>query len=166
MRYRLLKSQQNRINKGASLIEMVVGLMVVIPIMLLLIDLVLIVLAVQFNDHAAREADRLAASGDPSQALLRAQACIDRINKNSGGYISNVTLKKLSFSPATLLATEAALIPYGGVVQGSVTVKTQVTVLPFGLAFINNKPLLFDSAQTCPITYDVPNTAGGVTVPP
>ena len=156
----------NRKKRGASIIEMVTGLIVVIPVILLLIDLVLITLGVQINDHAAREADRLAASGDPSQAQSRAQAVIDRINKNTGGYVSNVTLKSLNFNPTNLLATEASLIPYGGVVQGSVTVNTQVTVTPIAISCVYSGPYTFQSSQTCPITYDVPNTAGGQPIPP
>jgi Flp pilus assembly protein TadG len=160
--YRLV----NRKEHGVSVIEMVVGLIVVIPLMIFLIDVMLITLGVQVNDHAAREAVRLAASGDPSQAQSRAQAVIDRLNTNSAGYVSNVTLKSLTFNPTTLLATEASLIPYGGVIQGSVTVITQVTITPIALSYVYVGPLNFQSSQTCPITYDVPNTAGGQPVPP
>jgi Flp pilus assembly protein TadG len=156
----------NRNRKGVSVIEMVVGLLVVIPVVLLLVDVLLITLGVQVNDHDAREAVRLAASGDPSQAQFRAQAVIDRLNKSSSGYVSNVTLKSLTFSPTNLLATEASLIPYGGVIQGSVTVITQVTITPVAISYVYSGPFNFQSSQTCPITYDVPNTAGGQPVPP
>ncbi len=155
-----------RKKEGASILEMVVGLMVVIPVMLLLIDLVLITLGVQINDHAAREADRLAASGDPNQAVSRAQAVIDRLNKSTGGYVSKLTLKSLTFAPTDLLTTEAALVPYGGVVQGSVTVNTEVTVTPIAISCVYSGPYTFQSSQTCPITYEVPNTAGGQPVAP
>ena|ERR1700733_7950249 len=155
-----------RKRKGVTILEMVVGLIVVIPVMLLLIDLVLITLGVQINDHAAREADRLAASGDPTQALSRAQAVIDRLNKSSGGYVSKLNLKSLTFTPANLLTTEASLIPYGGVIQGSVTVNTEVTITPIAISYVYSGPFVFQSSQTCPVTYDVPNTAGGQPVPP
>ena len=155
-----------RKKQGVTILEMVVGLIVLIPVILLLIDLVLITLGVQINDHAAREADRLAASGDPVQALARAQAVIDRIAKSTGGYVSKLTLKSLTFTPANLLTTESSLVPYGGVIQGSVTVRTEVTVTPIAISYVWTGPFVFDSEQTCPITYDVPNTAGGQAIPP
>jgi hypothetical protein len=145
---------------------MVVGLMVVIPVVLVIIDFILMNLAVQINDSAAREADRLAASGDPSQAVSRAQCVVKRINQSMAGYVSNVTLKSVTFNPTTLLATEASLIPYGGIVQGTVTVNTQVTVTPVLICYVYSGPFTFQSSQTCPITYNIPNTAGGQPVPP
>jgi len=145
---------------------MVCGLIVVIPIMLTLIDLVLITLAQQVNDNAAREADRIAAAGDPAQAQSRAQQVINRINAGTAGYVSNVTLKALTFTPSNLLTTEAGLIPYGGLIQGSVTVNTTVTVNPIAVSFFHNGPFVFQAQQTCPVTFNVPNTAGGQPVPP
>jgi hypothetical protein len=152
--------------RGVTILEMFVGLIIFIPVVLLLIDLVLITIGVQINDHAAREADRLAASGDPTQANSRAQRVIDRISKSTAGYVSKLTLKSLTFNPANLLATEATMIPYGGVIQGTVTVNTQVTVTPILISHFCTAPFVFESSQSCPITYDVPNTAGGQVVPP
>src|ERR1700679_985003 len=117
-----------RRRRAATLVEMVCGLMVTIPVVITLIDFILMGLSQQINDSAAREADRLAASGDPATAQSRAQRVITRINASTAGYVSNVTLISVTFNPTTLLTTEAALVPYGGVVQGSVTVITQVTV--------------------------------------
>jgi hypothetical protein len=145
---------------------MVAGLLVVIPIVLVLIDFILMNLAVQINDSAAREADRIAASGDPNTAQSRAQVVVNRINQSMTGYVSNVTLVSVTFSPAGLLATEASLAGYGGVLQGYVTVITQVTVTPILISHISSGPFTFQASQTCPITYNVPNTAGGVIVPP
>ena len=161
-----LKERIQRQKKAVTVLEMVIGLIIVIPILLLLIDLVLITLAVQINDNAAREASRMAASGDPNLAQSRAQQVVNRINQNTSGFASNVTLVSVTFNPTTLLATEAALIPYGGVVQGSVTVQTQVTVTPIVVSYVYSGPLNFNSSQTCPVTYNVPNTAGGQTISP
>src|ERR1700691_5921894 len=120
-----------RNRKAASVAEMVWGFMICIPIVLLLIDFTLMNLAQQINDSAAREADRLAASGDPSQAATRAQVVVNRINQSMAGYVSNVTLQNVIFNPTNLLTTEAALwitppsgstpgVSYGGVIQGYV----------------------------------------------
>lgn len=162
-------NRQIRNRKAVTILEMVMGLIVVIPLILILIDMVLIGLAVQVNDNAAREADRVAASGDPNQAAARAQQVITRLNANTGGFCSNLTLapvNPVTFSPSNLLTVESSLVPYGGVVQGSVTVQTQVTVRPFVISIVNGGPYVFQSKQTCPVTYVVPNTAGGQAVPP
>jgi hypothetical protein len=155
-----------RKKSAVTVLEMVMGLIVVIPVILLLVDLTLITLAVQINDSAAHEAGRMAASGDPFQAQLRAQRVIDRMNKSSAGYISNITLVSLAFNPSSLLASVGTMVPYGGIVEGSVTVKTQATVTPMLISFVYAGPINFQSAQTCPITFNVPNTAGGQPIAP
>src|SRR5271170_7246860 len=121
---------------AVTVLEMVMGLMVVIPVILLLVDMTLITLSVQINDSAAHEAGRMAASGDPAQALSRAQCVIDRINQSSAGYVSNITLVSLTFSPASVLATEAGMVPYGGVVDGTVTVNTQAKITPILISYV------------------------------
>jgi Flp pilus assembly protein TadG len=152
--------------RAVTLLEMVMGLIVLMPVLLMVMDLTVITLAVQINDNAARESVRLAASGDPSQAQARAQQVIARINAGTSGYVSNITLSQLTFNPANLLVSAAALVPYGGVITGSVTVQTQATVTPFVVQYVCPGPYLFNSAQTCPVTYTVPNTAGGQTIAP
>ncbi|MDR3611982.1 MAG: TadE/TadG family type IV pilus assembly protein [Candidatus Obscuribacterales bacterium] len=166
MRKKPFSGISKRNTKAASLIEMAMGLIVLLPVLLTIMDLTVITLAVQINDNAAREAVRLAASGDPGQAQARAQQVIARINKSTSGYVSNITLTALTFKPTTLLANAVALVPYGGTISGSVTVQTQATVTPFVVQYVYPGPYNFNSAQTCPITYTVPNTAGGQTIAP
>lgn len=157
---------KTRSAKAVTLLEMAMGLIVLLPVLLMVMDLTVITLAQQINDNAAREAVRLAASGDPSQAMVRAQQVLARINKGTSGYVSNITMTALTFAPANLLTSAAALVPYGGTITGSVTVKTQATVTPFVVQYVYPGPYTFNSAQTCPVTYTVPNTAGGQTVAP
>ena len=152
--------------RAVTILEMVIGLIIVIPIVLVIIDFILMNLAVQINDSAAREADRMAASGDPTQALDRAQRVVTRLNASTAGFASNITLVSVIFNPADLIAKEAALVPYGGVVQGDVTVKTKVTVTPVVIQYCYSGPYTFQAIQTCPMTYNVPNTAGGQPVAP
>lgn len=155
-----------RKNRAVTVIEMVVGLIVVIPIMLLLIDATLLTLAVQINDNAAREAVRMAAAGDPQSAQSRALQVVKRINASTSGYVSNVKLASLTFNPSNLLSTESQLLKYGGVVQGSVNVQTEVKVTPIVISYVYSGPMIFRSSQTCPVTYNVPNTAGGQPIAP
>ena len=99
--------------------------------------------------------------GDPAQAQLRAQEAITRISHSTGGYASSLQMSSFTFTPTTLLTQEAAMTKYGGILRGSVTVNTQVTVTPIAVSFYTNGPVTFHAQQTCPITYSVPNTAGG-----
>jgi hypothetical protein len=146
---------------GVSTIELVIGLIIAVPVILLLVDLALVVFAVQVNDSTAREAARVAASGDPQFAQQRASMIIDKANAGSSGIISNFKLVSVTFSPTDLLADEARLVPLGGTINGTVSIKTQVDVKPFAVEFAYSakSPLQFVSQQTFPFTYNVPNTA-------
>jgi len=152
-----------RKRKGQSIIELAVGLIALIPIVLVIFDLAVIVIAVQINDSTCREAARVAASGKPGDQNSRAQAVVNRANAKSTGMLSNF---KLVGTPASTVtqANADALAPYGGSLNGTVTVTTQVDVKPFVVQVVYNgtSPLTFRSQQTFPITYVVPNTSVGV----
>ncbi len=144
--------------KGSSLLELSVGLIVLIPVILVLFDLCVIVLNVQVNDSTCREAARVAASGNPLDAQARAMAIINRANSSPSSMLSNFTLVSLD---STVTAQDiAALGTYGGPVKGTVTVTTQVDVRPFIVQYVfsGKTPLHFNSKQSFPCTYLVPNT--------
>jgi Flp pilus assembly protein TadG len=157
------RTRPRRKSKGQSIIELAVGLIALIPIVLVLFDLAVIVIAVQVNDSTCREAARVAASGRPADQPSRAQAVINRANAKTAGMLSNFTLVG---TPATTVTQTQAdlLIPYGGSLNGTVTVTTEVDVKPFVVQVVYNgtSPLKFRSQQTFPITYVVPNTSVGV----
>jgi len=152
-----------RKRRGQSIIELAVGLIALIPIVLVIFDLAVIVIAVQINDSTCREAARVAASGKPSDQQSRAQAVVNRANAKTAGMLSNFQLIGTPTSTVTQ-ATADALAPYGGSLNGTVTVVTQVDVKPFVVQVVYNGsgPLQFRSQQTFPITYVVPNTSVGV----
>ena len=144
---------------GQSLMELAVGLCVLIPVMLVVFDLAMIVLAVQQNDALCREAARAAASGDPNTIKQRATAVVAQANKKAAGMMANYQLVSLtSTASATYLAS---LGQYGGPVNATVTAQTQVDVKPFVVQYAYNgkSPLQFKSQQTFPFTYVVPNTS-------
>ena len=153
--------------RGQSIIELSVGLMALIPIMLVIFDLAVIVIGVQINDSTCREAARVAASGDPMQAKARAAAVVVRANAKANGMLSNFTLTSVNAlnantPPAAITQSDMdKLKPYGGSVQGSVTVQTEVDVKPFvvQMAYNGKSPLKFSAKQTFPFTYVVPNQA-------
>jgi Flp pilus assembly protein TadG len=148
--------KRNR-KRGQSIIELAVGLMALIPIVLVVFDLAVIVIGVQINDSTCREAARVAASGNPSDATARATAVIARANLRTSGMLSNFALKKVT-SAVTSDLTQ--LTAYGGPVQGTVTIETQVDIRPFVVQFAYNgqSPLQFRSRQSFPYTYVFPNT--------
>jgi hypothetical protein len=91
----------------------------------------------------------------------RAQAVIARANARAAGMLSNF---KLVTNPPISTVTQAqadALKPYGGALNGTVTVQTEVEVRPFVVqaAYNGQSPLKFRSQQSFPITYVVPNIA-------
>ncbi len=147
--------------KGQSIVELAIGLIALIPIVLVVFDLAVIVIGVQINDSTCREAARVAASGAPKDQASRAKAVVARANARSAGMLSNF---KLITDPPISTVTQAqadALNPYGGALNGNVTVQTEVEVRPFVVqaAYNGQSPLKFRSQQSFPITYVVPNSA-------
>jgi len=144
---------------GQSATELCMGLIVLIPLILVLFDLSVIVLGVQLNDATCREAARVAALGDPTSCTTRAQAVINRANNQGSSMLSNFQL--ISCNSTVSAADIAALQPYGGPVSGEVKVTTKVDIRPFvvHLVYTGSSPLHFQSVQTYPFTYTVPNQA-------
>jgi Flp pilus assembly protein TadG len=144
--------------RGQSIIELAVGLMALIPIVLVIFDLAVIVIGVQINDSTCREAARVAASGNPTDATDRATSVVARANLRTSGMLNNFVLQKVT-SAVTSDLTQ--LGKYGGPVQGTVTVETEVDIKPFVVQFAYNgqSPLKFRSRQSFPYTYVFPNTS-------
>jgi hypothetical protein len=144
---------------GQSATELCGGLIVLVPLILVLFDLSVIVLGVQLNDQTCREAARVAALGDPTSASTRAQAVIGRANRQGSSMLSNFQLINCNSSVSAAQIT--AMQPYGGPVSGTVSVTTEVDIRPFVvyLVYTGSSPLHFQSVQTYPFTYTVPNSA-------
>lgn len=138
-----------RKRSAQSTIELIAGVIVLIPIVFALIDLSIIVLAAFKNDSICREACRAAASGDPSQASRLAQAEIDKYN-TPGGFAKF----KLAAPPS---AQNVEMPPSGhGLVSGSVCVQTQAEIhAPFIVGFFA-PTFTADSTQSFPYTYSIP----------
>lgn len=123
-------------NRGHSLVELVVGLFILVPVALILIDLVILITGMEINDNVCREAARLVAAGDPVTASSRAMSVIDAANGHSPGIISDFRLLDVKLYPATLVAQEASLQPYGGTLVGSVTISTTSNIHLFVVSWI------------------------------
>jgi hypothetical protein len=147
---------------GQSLIEVTVGIIVLIPAVLVLLDLAFVIYGVERNDSACQNAARAAASGPPAEAQARAQTALDRVNGNCpGGIVSSFQLvlpleMKISRQPMPERDEYTGqLICHGGPVIGSATVSTEVEVRPFLVHYIctGKTPLKFRATQTFPISY-------------
>jgi Flp pilus assembly protein TadG len=152
--------------RGTSLIEVSLGLVVLIPVVLVLIDLSMTFLAVQANDAICRKAARTAASGDPARATIRAISVIQHEN-NSGGSMRRFSL----IGPVDVQITSQPFIRFdsnldravnpGGPVNGTAKVTTEVEVKPLVVQlFFNSSTMRFQTHQTCPISYIQPATDG------
>ncbi len=145
-----------RRRSGSSLVELAVGLMALIPIVLVVVDLCVIVIAVQVNEATCREAARVAATGSPMDAQTRAMSIIDHANTRQSGLFSDYSLVSLvsNVNPVEF----KALTLSGGPVKGTVTVQTDVAVHPFVVQWVyqGQSPLHFRAQQTFPFTYVVP----------
>jgi hypothetical protein len=144
--------------RGQSIVELAVGLMALIPIVLVVFDLAVIVIGVQINDSTCREAARVAASGDPKDAQDRAGAVVARANQRAAGMLSNFVLKTVTTNVTSDLTQ---LAKYGGPVQGTILIETEVDIKPFVVqfAYSGHSPLTFRSRQSFPFTYVFPNTS-------
>lgn len=151
-------------NRGQSIIELVCGLIILVPLTLVLFDLAAIVLCVQTNDSTCRDAARAAASGPPDTSMQsRAQAVVARANNRTGGVmVSNYKLINVNSSAGTI---SNVIQTYGGAVSGTVTVTTSVDVRPFivSIVYSGGQPLTFQSKQTFPFTYVYPNVSTSTT---
>lgn len=139
-------------NKGQGIVELVAGIIVVVPIVLLLVDLGSLVIGVTSGDNVCREAARLASIGDPSQVQQRAQQVINEANASKGGIIVNYTLNQAAAQNVQIPPAAS-----GGVVQGNVSVDSSITVAPpFILkAMAGNGSFVFSSHQSFPITFTI-----------
>jgi hypothetical protein len=163
------KSRPQARTTGQSLIELVVGLLALIPIVLAILDLAVIVIAVQMNDSTCREAARVAASGPPDTQDIqqRSGAIIARANQRGIGMMSNFQLISATSTASSSYLNGPQINngqTFGGPVNGTVTVVTEVDVRPFIVQWCYSgvTPLRFRSSQTFPITYVIPNTVGSV----
>ncbi|HMY03648.1 MAG TPA: hypothetical protein PKA48_09850 [Candidatus Obscuribacter sp.] len=148
--------------RGQSSVELVAGLIILVPIVLVLFDLAVIVLGVQINDSTCREAARVASIGDPTDCDKRARAVVARANAQGSSMLSNFQMFSCT-STVTPAQVNAMKLNFGGPVSGTVTVVTRVDIHPFVVhyAYSGGAPITFQATQTYPFTYVVPNTAGG-----
>src|ERR1700709_1580743 len=120
---------------GQSLVEVVTGLVVIIPIVLALMVFVAVIYAISLNEAACRNAARAAAAGNPGEAKDRAQLIIAQANSGQfNSYFAHFAVVEpirsvITAQPALQIDAETDK-PFnpGGLVSGNVSVTTEVEV--------------------------------------
>lgn len=144
--------------RAQSMIELVVGLAILVPIVLILIDIGTLIIGSAMNSDICREAARAAANGAPDQVITgtpraRAEAVINRKKQMESG---NVSLK----TPIRMweqLREPLPSAPFGGPVDGEVTVQTTATVRPpFLVRAIVPNGVDLVASQSYPYTWIMP----------
>jgi hypothetical protein len=150
---------KSRNGKAQSIIELVVGLIFIVPILLFLVDIGTIIIGVNVNDNVCREAARAASIGPPSaitsgEPKRRAELVVAK-------HIANGAVKM----KPTVTVTEAfnsALpqAPFGGPIDGEVTIETQCDVHPPFLisTVVGPGGINFKARNTFPYTWIMPPT--------
>ena len=149
-------------SKGQSLIELTAGLMILIPIVLLCIDCGTLFLGLTVNNSACRDACRAAAAGQPGQlaAGTRTLAAGDEPYKRSATvvrkcYKANGAIRlDPNITVTETIRAPVPAAPYGGAVDGEVTVETQVDIYPpFLIGYMMPAGVILTTRQTFPYTW-------------
>lgn len=159
--------QNRKRNSGSSAVELVAGIIVLIPVFFFILDVGVCIMAAMTNDTICREAARAAAGGRPenfsngSGAALNKDS-LDRAkqlvkNSKTGGYISK--LKLIEENSHTYWTGEKdPSVPRpdkqgGGPWGGQYWVTTEVVVsLPASVPNILPSSCTFQSRQAFPMT--------------
>ncbi len=150
---------KTRKTAAQSFVELIVGCMIFIPIILVLVDIVVCVMANSVNDACCRDAARVAANTDPTQQDLvtsRAQAVVSRSYKG-GGYIVGPVL--VGANPIIRSKPDSNT---GGPFDAEVDVTTKITAnMPAYFPGLTPASMDFKSEQRFPVTYILPASSTG-----
>ena len=142
-----------RKQKGQEIIELLIGLLVLIPIALVLTDGIVLLSAKQLVDRAARDACRAASTGNPTPATATSRATQVLKTYKPGGYLSGLALVGSPvFNPATPVPN-----PGGHFYNGTVALQVQVTAtLPASIPPLPKTQDIKSQPIAMPITYCSP----------
>jgi len=149
----------NKRRKGASLVELGAGAIVLVPIFLYGLDYASIFLAQQFGTNVCRDAARAAAAGPPTmycingssdahRPRMRAKQVIDRSSNSA----STIRVEP-NFKFYEHLDPPLPQAPFGGPVNGWVRVRTTAGLNPPFQLPMGPKYVAIDQELTFPITW-------------
>jgi hypothetical protein len=157
--------------RGQSLIELVAGALIAVPMLLGLMDCGVILIGVGANDLACRDAARAAASGPPGllapgtrtvsgagAPVTRAKQVLNRIY-NLG---IPVKLRDDLLSVRENIWAPVPSVPEGGSINGTVDISSTIDIYPpFIVGFVTHGSVSMHSRHSFPYTYVVPATTSG-----
>jgi hypothetical protein len=150
--------------RGASLVEAACGLIVIYIVAVALMDLGVGLYAISLNESTCRNAASFAASGSPKEAERRVHMVITQSGDGLGKLVSApklilpIDINIENQPPDRRDPDTDKLINPGGIVTGSIRVRTQIEVRPFAVDLVlpQYKVLTFQSSQSFPIHYVMP----------
>lgn len=155
---------QKKRTRGASFVELTVGIAFVVPVVLILLDLAIMLIAVEANDANCRQAARAAAGGNPDLAISRAETVVSGCRGNHGMMTGSRLVYPVEVDvssrpePEQDIATGKQIFS-GGPVQGRTTVSTEIEIRPIliHMFYGGHTPLTFKSTHSFPISYVMPS---------
>lgn len=146
------KMLSNHRHKSAqSIVELSAGIVIAIPVFLLILNAIAIALGLQSNENICREAARLAASGDPATAELRAQSIVSKANLAKGWMVADHRLVSIHNVANPMCVQQGT----GSLPFSAVEVKTAIDINPILLKVLlyHERFLTFTTTQRFPYTY-------------
>lgn len=148
--------------KAQSAMELVCGAIVLIPLVLFCIDASTVYMGQSLNSTVCRDAARAAANGPPSSICptltpkQRAEVVVRRTQKTEGAIRLNPEVA------CTENVTRVPTMPFGGMVEGTVTVQTSVDVYPpFIIKYcVPSGAVKLSASQTYPFTWVMASAYG------
>lgn len=136
-------ASSSRHRSGQSIIELMAGLVVLVPVALFLLDLGVLVLSNQIADTNAKNAAR-AAANQPTKALAEGAAAkaLERYKDTGAGFVKSLKVQDLNYVPDDRVAVTTLM-----------EVELPVPV-PFGL--LDNKPKFVTQAVEPIVTKSTP----------
>ncbi len=119
----------HRSARAQAILEVVLGVICIVPVLLILLDLFIIFIGVQMNDSLCTSAVRVVASGAPEDAEKRARIVVGA-EKKSAGLISGFSIVappviRLDQSGGAQ-AIVSSPVAQNGPVRGTATLVTEV----------------------------------------
>jgi hypothetical protein len=141
---------------GSSSLEIAIVGIFLVPFVLIIVDAIILTFALATNESICREAARLASVSNPKDAREKVEGAIVGASSHVGGIISGFEIANISSTVTDKDLQD--LKPFGGAVNGNVTVATNVVVHPLIIQclYLGRTPLKFRAEQTFPYTYQMP----------
>jgi hypothetical protein len=151
---------------GQSLVELVAGLAVCLPVFLAIVDMGYIAIGASANDSVCREAAQAAASGPPSTTVAPSTRALSAGQSGYDIAVSVIKIHQPTRVPAKVseqpeVSEQLTDVPppdQGGSVDGEISVTTTVVITPPFLvgAYFGKNGLSLTSKHVAPFTYVVP----------